>query len=169
MSDQLWMLIAGSMKASPRMEQYAVSVTKRAMEKRHFIIVGDNPQGVDRIVAETLIEAEYKDWIVTSVAGEIPRSMKSIVTGKPVGSTHRFEDYHERDVVMCNMADEGMFIWDGQSKGTVAGFEYMKSQNQTAYLADFSQMNGGQPTLSVHKEAIPEPEQVVIPKQKRLI
>jgi hypothetical protein len=151
--NKLWMLIAGSMKATPRMEQYAVSATKRAMEKRHFVVVGDNPQGIDRIVIQTLIDASYSDWAVTSIPTEYPRALVAIETGKPVPSMNSFEDYHERDVTMCDMVDEGMFIWDGKSKGTLAGFMYMEGQNQTAYLADFSKMqSSGQPTLTVHKQ-----------------
>jgi ribonuclease HI len=138
------LMIAGSRYASRQMLGYARKVVRRAHVKGYTIIVGDNPKGVDMAVVQECRRLKAK-VIVVGVTNR-PRN-----GGCPHGSyvkveqdTYRaaggqyFQRYHVRDRWMVDNANRGVFIWNGQSRGTKQGHDYMVSRGKEAHLIEFS-------------------------------
>lgn len=143
------MLIAGSANATPAMIAYTEQVVARAIECGHFIYVGDNPRGVDRAVVESVFKAGYPDYAILGIPNEFPRVLRAI-SGHKVKSAGQFTDYHGRDVCMIDMCDEAFFIWNGNSAGTKAGFDYALRIGRVSYLATFKS-GSNRPTITTFK------------------
>lgn len=131
-------LIAGSAQVTAEMMTFTNRVVQHAMKQGYMILVGDHPKGVDLGVLHCA--SGYPNLMVCAVGkNEKARSLAVIAGEKPV-SKYGFEAYHARDEFMCAMADIGYFIWNGRSKGTKTGYDYMVSlYEKTVWLADFSQ------------------------------
>jgi len=150
------LVIAGSRKATKAMYKYTDAIVDRAIENNWMIYVGDNPNGIDRQVLKSCNRKGYKDITVISVAGE-NRSLRAEYDGEKPGNQYRYEEYHARDMEMLRLADIGIFIWDGKSKGTKAGFDFMVQLGKEAHLANF--FLGCVEMQSV--DAAPEPQPVM--------
>ena len=126
--------IAGSRKTSDNMLEYSRRVVARAIENNWTIVVGDNPQGVDKEVVKEARRLAYTDVIVVGIAAK-PRN-----GGVPDGTYIRFgNSYSERDQAMARSSDRGIFIWNGTSSGTRKAYRYMRSlQNKIQHLMNFS-------------------------------
>lgn len=145
-----WMLFSGSMDATPAMIDYTVRAVSRAIEKGWHIIVGDNHQGVDLAVTQTLMQAGYTDFTIVHLSSEKARVFQ-LMDGEQVKSRGQFGDYHKRDMLMVGMCDAGMFIWDGRSKGTKAAFDHAVEQGKEAFLVDFLRLDSNcKPTIRHH-------------------
>lgn len=131
------LLISGSRDANYRMLDYVDFALKEAMKAKWSIMVGDNHLGVDTRVLAYCNAVGYKDICVVSVASEGPRSIKA-ASGVAVVSKSTAEQYAARDKFMADMADRGLFIWNGSSPGTLAAHEYMKSLYKPVSLANFA-------------------------------
>lgn len=129
-------LIAGSMESTLEMMLYAWRCVERAQEKGYLIIVGDTTNGIDK----TVVTQCLKNEVAFSCYGiaKAPRNKAvpwqsyyqvPIVTGRT-----GFAAFHQRDQVMIKTADLGVFIWNGKSRGTKVGYEYMKKLGKDAYL-----------------------------------
>lgn len=140
-----WIAFCGSMKASEVMIDYAVRAVDKALKQGHFIMIGDNPKGVDYAVYTYLAKqkVDRMAYSVCTAVGEQPRSV-SRYTNNDFTSKRRFEDYQNRDFNMVDFADITMCIWDGSSKGTKAAFDYAVSIQRQAYLVTF---DTGKPVL----------------------
>lgn len=106
--------------------------------KFNTVIVGDNPKGVDYY-----IHNYYKDQpIKTTVYGlhKYPRSkIVNIVNYIDVSKilkvkNYSYDSWHKRDKFMIEQSDFGLFFWNGNSKGTLAGYEYMRSLGKACLL-----------------------------------
>ena len=136
-------LIAGSRDATDEMLDYARRVVQRACEKGYTVVVGDNPQGVDKAVVQECRRLRAK-VIVCGIAnyprnggcnhGEYIKVARDIYRA---GKGRLFQAYHARDRYMADMANLGIFIWNGYSKGTKTGADYMISRGKEAYLKEF--------------------------------
>ncbi|GAB5493725.1 MAG: hypothetical protein Phog2KO_39400 [Phototrophicaceae bacterium] len=137
------LLIAGSRDATAEMLAYARRVVRRAHDKGYVIVVGDNPKGVDRAVVQECRRLRAK-VIVCGIAnfprnggckhGEYIKVARDIYRA---GKGRLFEAYHARDRYMADMSNIGVFIWNGWSKGTKAGADYMTSRNKEVHLREF--------------------------------
>lgn len=136
-------LIAGSRYATREALDYARRVVRRLHQLGHTIVVGDNPKGVDMAVVQECRRLRAKVLVVG-------------VTNRPRngGCTHggyvkvepdtylaaggqRLDRYHVRDRWMVDNSARGMFIWNSDSQGTKAGYEYMLSRQKEAHLVTF--------------------------------
>ena len=138
------LLIAGSRDASAEMLNYARRAVRRAHEKGYTILVGDNPKGVDKAVVQEVKRLGAKA-VVFGIANfprnggigsdcyvKVTSGLYSAMNGR------RYAAYHARDRYMVDMAQTGLFIWDGDSKGTKAGYDYMDGRaNKDAHLKEF--------------------------------
>lgn len=141
---EMYIMIAGSRYANREALEYARRVVRRVHQLRHTIVVGDNPKGVDMAVVQECRRLKAK-VLVVGVTNN-PRnggcSHGSYVkierdTYRAAGG-HLFDRYHVRDRWMVDNSARGMFIWNGDSKGTKAGYDYMVSRQKEAHLITFA-------------------------------
>jgi ribonuclease HI len=137
-------LIAGSRYANREALDYARRVVRRVHQLGHTIVVGDNPKGVDMVVVQECRRLKAKVLVVgvTNSPRNGGCSHGSYVkverdTYRAAGG-HLFDRYHVRDRWMVDNCTRGMFIWNGNSKGTKRGYEYMVSRQKEAHLVTFA-------------------------------
>jgi hypothetical protein len=120
------------------MDDYAVRAVEKALQQKNFIMVGDNPKGVDWAIVQHLSKSSIDRLQVSicTAVGEQPRSVERL-NGRTFTSKKRFEDYQNRDFNMVEFADVTMCIWNGESKGTKGAFDYAVSIGRQAYLVTF--------------------------------
>jgi len=142
---EMHIMIAGSRYANREALDYARRVVRRVHQLGHTIVVGDNPKGVDMAVVQECRRLKAK-VLVVGVTNR-PRnggcSHGSYVkierdTYRAAGG-HLFDRYHVRDRWMVDNASRGVFIWNGDSKGTKSGYDYMVSRQKEAHLITFAQ------------------------------
>ena len=137
-------MIAGSRYANREALDYARRVVRRVHQLGHTIVVGDHPKGVDMAVVQECRRLKAK-VLVVGVTNR-PRnggcSHGSYV--KVERDTYRaaggylFDRYHTRDRWMVDNSNRGVFVWNGDSKGTKAGYDYMMSRQKEAHLVTFA-------------------------------
>ncbi|MEP7287893.1 MAG: hypothetical protein ABI947_19250 [Chloroflexota bacterium] len=136
---QYRLLIAGSRQATEAMLHAAYKAVVRARANGWAIHVGD-AQGVDAAVVAACNELGVN--YVCFGLGSAPRN--SQVSGSVTGRYWRVapdkaKDYAARDRVMVDCSDRGLFIWNGQSKGTLAGHTYMQQLGKPVDLLTFGE------------------------------
>jgi len=137
-------MIAGSRYANREALDYARRVVRRVHQLGHTIIVGDNPKGVDMAVVQECRRLKAK-VLVVGVTNN-PRnggcSHSSYVKVERdiyrAAGGHLYDRYHVRDRWMVDNSQRGVFIWNGDSKGTKAGYDYMVSRQKEAHLMTFA-------------------------------
>lgn len=137
-------LIAGSRYANREALDYTRRVVRRVHQLGHTIVVGDNPKGVDMAVVQECRRLKAK-VLVVGVTNS-PRNggcshggyVKVERDTYRAAGGHLFDRYHVRDRWMVDNSARGMFIWNGDSKGTKAGYEYMVSRQKEAHLVTFA-------------------------------
>lgn len=137
-------LIAGSRYANREALDYARRVVRRVHQLGHTIVVGDNPKGVDMAVVQECRRLKAK-VLVVGVTNR-PRNGGCLHGGyvKVERDTYRaagghlYDRYHVRDRWMVDNSQRGVFVWNGDSKGTKAGYEYMVSRQKEAHLMTFA-------------------------------
>jgi len=137
-------MIAGSRYANREALDYARRVVRRVHQLGHTIVVGDNPKGVDMAVVQECRRLKAKVLVVgvtnnprnggCSHGGyvKVERDIYRAAGGHP------FDRYHVRDRWMVDNAQRGVFVWNGDSKGTKAGYDYMVSRQKEAHLITFA-------------------------------
>ena len=85
------------------------------------VLVGDAP-GVDRLVQEYLVSQGH-DKVLLYHAYSKPRN--NVGNFKTIGY---FGSYAIRDAAMCIVADYGLCIWDGKSKGSKANIDRVRTR-----------------------------------------
>ncbi len=141
---KLHIMVAGSRYATGEMLAYARRVVQRAHQLRHVIVVGDNPQGVDRVVVQEC--RRLKAAVVVVGAANFPRNggcrhgqyIKVERDLYRAAGGHLLDKYTVRDRYMVDMCGLGIFIWNGDSRGTKAGYDYALLRGKTAHLMNFS-------------------------------
>ena len=121
-----------------------VVFVRRAAQLGHVVVVGDNPKGVDLAVVQAC--RYFKAKVVVVVVANFPRNggCKHGSYVKVECDTHRgmgghlLDAYTVRDRYMADMSQLGVFIWDGRSRGTKAGHDYMASRGKQAHLINFA-------------------------------
>lgn len=137
-------MIAGSRYATRQMRHYARRVVRRAAQLGHVIVVGDNPKGIDLVVVQECRRLQAK-VVVVGIANyprnggckqgsyvKVERDIYRSMGGKLLDA------YTVRDRYMADMAQLGVFVWDGRSPGTKVGHDYMASRGKQAHLINFS-------------------------------
>ncbi len=136
-------MIAGSRYATRPMLDYARKVVRRAHAKGYTILVGDHPKGVDRAVVEECRRLRAK--VIVAGISHRPRnggcSHGSYIrvdrdTYRAMGGDW-LNAYTARDRWMVDNATLGVFIWNGESRGTKQGHDYMVSRGKEAHLVTF--------------------------------
>lgn len=141
---KLHIMVAGSRYATGEMLAYARRVVQRAHQLGHVIVVGDNPQGVDRAVVQEC--RRLKAAVVVVGAANFPRNggcrhgqyIKVERDVYQAAGGHLLDKYTVRDRYMVDLCGLGMFIWNGDSRGTKAGYDYALERGKTAHLVNFS-------------------------------
>ncbi len=137
------LMIAGSRYSTYEALNYARRVVQRAHQLGYTIIVGDNPKGVDMAVIQECRRLKTKALVVGIT--NFPRnggcSHGSYIkierdTYRAAGG-YLLDRYHTRDRWMVDNANVGMFIWNGDSRGTKDGYDYMLSRHKLAHLITF--------------------------------
>ena len=136
-------LIAGSRDATPEMLDYARRAVRRAKDRNYTIMVGDNPKGVDIAVVRECRRLRVP--VIVAGANNFPRNggckhgsyIKVPQDTYRASKGHLLNRYTVRDRWMVDNAQIGLFIWNGDSPGTKAGYDYMISRKKNAYLINF--------------------------------
>jgi hypothetical protein len=127
-------IIAGSRKATEEMLNYTRSLVKDLSMKYPdlHILVGD-AVGVDLAVANAVKEFDVSCYVYGVALN--PRNGIDF-KGNYKQGYYRFisKDYGLRDKHIISSSEIGFFIWDGESKGTIAGLRYMKLLAKPCYL-----------------------------------
>jgi ribonuclease HI len=137
-------LIAGSRYASREALDYARRVVRRVHQLGHTVVVGDNPKGVDMAVVQECRRLKAKVLVVGVTSR--PRNggcahggyVKVERDTYHAAGGHLLDRYHVRDRWMVDNSVRGMFIWNGDSQGTKAGYDYMVSRQKEAHLVIFA-------------------------------
>jgi ribonuclease HI len=138
------LMIAGSRYANREALDYARRVVHRAHQLGHTIVVGDHPKGVDMAVVQECRRLKAK-VLVVGVTNR-PRNGGCSHGGyiKVERDTYRaaggqlFDRYHTRDRWMVDNSNRGVFVWNGDSRGTKTGYDYMVSRQKEAHLVTFA-------------------------------
>ncbi|MBA3872614.1 MAG: ribonuclease HI [Anaerolineae bacterium] len=137
-------MIAGSRYATREALEYARRVVRRAHLLGHTIVVGDHPKGVDMAVVQECRRLKAKVLVVGVTNRPRNGGCQHGSYVKVERDTYRaaggylFDRYHTRDRWMVDNSARGMFIWNGDSKGTKAGYDYMVSRQKEAHLVTFA-------------------------------
>lgn len=142
------LMIAGSREATTQMIDYARRAVRRAHDRGFTIVVGDNPKGVDMAVVREC--RRLKTPVIVAGASNFPRNggckhgryVKVHRDTYRASGGHLLNRYMVRDRWMADTAQIGLFVWNGDSPGTKAGFDYMNSRARSnnsvhAHLINF--------------------------------
>lgn len=140
------LMIAGSRYSTREALDYARRVVQRAHQLGYTIVVGDNPKGVDMAVVKECRRLKAKVLVVGIT--NFPRNggcshgsyFKVERDTYRAAGGYLLEGYHTRDRWMVDNANVGMFIWNGDSRGTKTGYDYMLNRHKEAYLITFKFM-----------------------------
>jgi len=137
------LFIAGSRYATREAIHYARRVVRRAHELGYIILVGDNPKGVDMAVVQECRRLKAHVIVVGLTNGprnggcahgsyvKVDRDMYRSAGGRLL------DRYAVRDRYLADVAQRGVFIWNGQSAGTKAGYDYMVGRGKETHLVTF--------------------------------
>ncbi len=128
------LFIAGSRQATPAMLRTAYHAVQRAKEHGWTVLVGDNPHGVDAAAVRACDQLGV-DVTVVGIAPK-PRNGGSLRPSSRYICC-RTSSYTQRDRYLAGMADRGLFIWNGTSRGTKAVHDYMDSLSKPVHLMIF--------------------------------
>jgi hypothetical protein len=137
-------LITGSYEASPQMLAYARRAVQRAHQLGWTVLVGDNPKGIDLTVVRECRRLKAK--VIVAGIANFPRNFgcKQGHYVKVARDLYRsaggelFGGYAVRDRWLVDMSQHALFIWNGHSSETLAGYEYAVQRGKDAHLKDFS-------------------------------
>ncbi len=129
------LFIAGSRHATPAMLCVVSQAVQRAQEHGWTVIVGDNPLGVDAAVVRACDELGV-DVTVIGI-GRKPRNGGSQRPGSRYIQYQAY-GYAQRDRYLADLADRGLFLWNGVSRGTKAAHDYMNTLNKSVHLLTFT-------------------------------
>ena len=109
----------GGSKTIKKLNTNVLLKLEEIIEKNHHIVVGDCP-GVDTLVQQYLFERGYKNVIVYVSGDKVRNNVGEWnVCHVPVeDGVSGFDFYRKKDIAMSDVADYGLMIWDGKSKGT---------------------------------------------------
>lgn len=139
----MWMMIAGSRQATDEMLECAQACVQFAFIHQHRIVVGDNPKGIDAYVVSKCAEMLIPCTIVgiNPPCGDACEYLafpaRNGALNKRAFYVCKGKTYTERDRLMVDMVNFGVFIWDGRSPGTIAGYNYALSVRKVATLYNF--------------------------------
>lgn len=136
-------LIAGSRYASREMLDYARRAVQRAHHLGWTVLVGDNPKGVDMVVVQECRRLKVSVMVVGIT--NFPRNYgcKHGSYIKVTRDLYRsaggglLNGYTARDRWMVDNAQRCLFIWNGDSPGTKAGYDYAVQRGKEAHLINF--------------------------------
>lgn len=142
-------LVAGSRDASMEMLDYARRIVRRAHQRGWIIVVGDNPQGVDMVVMRECRRLRAK--VIVAGVSSFPRNggangKHSFKHGEYVkverdlyrgAGGELLSSYTVRDRWMVDNCQRAIFIWNGESPDTKAGYDYAFARGKQAHLIEF--------------------------------
>lgn len=160
---QYRLLIGGSRQATDEMLNKAAQAVLRADANGWAVMVGD-AEGVDTAVMQACNQLRV-NYVCCGIS-EQPRS--TAFYGVKQGGIGRYlqikvehaGDYSTRDHYLADNADRGFFIWNGNSKGTKAVYEYINSLDKPADLLDCGKPK--LPPVTSNKETKQHPSPVVV-------
>ncbi len=136
-------MIAGSRYANREALDYARRVVRRVHQLGHTVIVGDNSKGIDMAVVQECRRLKAKVVVVGITNSPRNGGCKHGEYAKVESDTYRaanghlYNRYHTRDRWMVDTAQRGVFIWNNESKGTKAGYDYAMQRGKEAHLITF--------------------------------
>jgi hypothetical protein len=113
--------ISGSRSIS-KLHPEAIARINRIIELNATILIGDAP-GVDVLVQSYLYSVGY-DQVEIWHIGDRPRNNINSWPTVEVDSNR----YMARDKAMCDVADFGLAIWDGESPGTKRNIQQLANR-----------------------------------------
>ena len=136
-------LIAGSRHATRDMLACARRAVQRAHQLGWTIVVGDHPKGIDLAVVQECRRLRAR-VIVAGIASfprnygcrhgryvMITRDLYRSAGGDLLGG------YTARDRWMVDNCQHALFVWNGASPGTKAGYDYAVQRGRPAHLIRF--------------------------------
>ena len=99
------------------------------------ILVGD-ADGVDTEIQKFCAAQQYKNVTVFATNGKVRNNVGNFaVRNVPVDKNAYYKTFFtQKDVAMTDIADYGVAIWDGKSKGTLNNIERLVKQNKPCHV-----------------------------------
>ena len=143
MKSETHLLIAGSRYSKLAALAYVRRAVQRAHQLGWIILVGDNPKGIDMAVVQEC--RRLKVNVIVAGIANIPRNggcwHGSYV--KVTGDLYRgagdnlLNSYTIRDRWLMDNCQRALLIWNGDSPGTKAAYDYAVQRGKTADLIRF--------------------------------
>jgi hypothetical protein len=136
-------LIAGSRHATRAMLAYARRAVLRAHQLGWTILVGDNPRGIDLAVVQACrrLKVPASSSPASPASRDfgcrhgryvmVTRDLYRSAGGDLLGG------YTARDRWMVDNCQRALFVWNGDSPGTKAGYDYAVQRGRPAHLINF--------------------------------
>jgi hypothetical protein len=137
-------LITGSREASPEMLAYALRAVQRAHRLGWTVLAGDSPKGIDLAVVREC--RRLKTNVIVAGTANFPRNFgcrhgQYVKVARELyrsAGGNLLGGYAVRDRWLVDTSQNALFIWNGHSEETQAGYEYAVQRGKDAHLKDFS-------------------------------
>jgi len=115
--------ISGSAKINT-LNETIERILNKTVNSGHEILVGDC-NGVDALIQSYYSDKGYENVTVYHVGAKPRNCCKSFTAVKvdTANETSGYRYYQQKDIRMTDIADVGLVIWDGISKGSYANME----------------------------------------------
>lgn len=133
--------ISGSRKIDKLPDDF-LELLDRIIDDRDTVLVGDCPEGVDRLVQEYLYEHHYGNVIVYT-SGTTPRynvgyDIFGVYSSYACMAQYDTRDYYAiKDKKMTRNCDRGICIWNGKSRATKANIKRLAKAGKRCIVIGF--------------------------------
>lgn len=130
--------ISGSRKIK-KLPDEAIEMLDKLMDDRDDVLVGDCPEGVDKLVQDYLYSKQY-GRVTVYTSGTIPRyycpsDMWSQYPMHEYDYYHGEDEYHKiKDRRMTIDCDYGICVWNGKSRATKANIKRLAKRGKKCII-----------------------------------
>ncbi|MBE2271030.1 MAG: hypothetical protein IAE80_22525 [Anaerolinea sp.] len=143
MKSETHLLMAGSRYSTRAALTYARRAVQRAHQLGWIILVGDNPKGIDMAVVQECRRLKTK--VIVAGVANFPRNggywhgsyLKVTRDLYRSAGGNLLNGYTARDRWLVDNCQRALFIWNGNSPGTKAAYDYAVQRGKTADLIRF--------------------------------
>lgn len=142
--------------------------------KNRFIVLIGDANGIDKSVQQYLYEHQYKDVLVYCMEGKCRNNFGNweLINVYADKQAKGFKYYSTKDYEMAKIADYGLMVWDGKSRGTLNNIlnllkaekkilVYFSQEKNIYYLTNFADLTQilkrcDKPSLTMFEEEVLE-------------
>ena len=151
--NDLRVFVSGSMSIKTIPDSIKTQIND-CIDKKASFYIGDAP-GVDTMIQQYLMEQNYDDVTIYHSGPTIRNKVNSLWADKAIevpNNTTGRAFYTVKDEAMTNDCNAGIVLWDGQSKGTKANIERLKSKGISPFIYNSNTLNRDRVTIEFSDE-----------------